>query len=67
MVANGGTINFSGKFHNIKLLVGEYVLTSPMLSSLMGVVDVVLGVQWLQSLVIIAFNFHEIFRGRKGC
>ena len=61
MVANGGTINFSGKFHNIKLTMGEYVLTSPMLSIAMGGADVVLGVQWLQSLGTIAFNFQELF------
>ena len=47
MVANGGTINFSRKCHNIKLTMGEYVLNSPMLSIPMGGVDVVLGVQWL--------------------
>ena len=56
MVANGGTINCSGKCHNIKLSMGEYVLTSPMLSIPMGGADVVLGVQWLQSLGTIAFN-----------
>ena len=50
MVGNGGTINFSGKFHNIKLTMGEYVLNSPILSIPMGGADVVLGVQWLQSL-----------------
>eukprot|EP00253_Pinus_taeda_P023073 PITA_23073 len=61
MIANGGTINCSGKCHNIKLSRGEYVLTSPMLSIPMGGVDVVLGVQWLQSLGTIAFNFQEIF------
>eukprot|EP00253_Pinus_taeda_P034749 PITA_34749 len=61
MVANGGTINGSGKCHNIKLSMGEYVLTSPILSIPMGGVDVVLGVQWLQSLGTIAFNFEEIF------
>ena len=59
MVANGGTINCSGKCHNIKLSMGEYVLTSSMLSIPMGGVDVVLGVQWLQSLGIIAFNFKN--------
>eukprot|EP00253_Pinus_taeda_P002025 PITA_02025 len=41
--------------------MGEYVLTSPMLSIPMGGADVVLGVQWLQSLGIIAFNFQELF------
>ena len=61
MVANGGNINFYGKFHNIKLTMGEYVLNSPILSIPMGGVDVVLGVQWLQSLGMIAFNFQELF------
>ena len=61
MVANGGTINCSGKCHNIKLSMREYVLNIPMLSIPMGGVDVVLGVQWLQSLGIIAFNFQELF------
>ena len=28
MVSNGGTINCSGKCHNIKLSMGEYVLNS---------------------------------------
>eukprot|EP00253_Pinus_taeda_P010248 PITA_10248 len=50
MIANGGTINCSGKCHNVKLSMGEYVLTSPMLSIPMGGADVVLGVHWLQSL-----------------
>ena len=44
MVASGGTINCSEKCHNIKLSMGEYVLTSPMLSIPMGGADVVLGV-----------------------
>jgi len=61
MITNGGTINCSGRFHNIMLSMGEYVLTSPMLSISMGGADVVLGVQWLQSLGTIAFNFQEFF------
>jgi hypothetical protein len=44
MVSNGGTINCSRKCHNIKLSMGEYVLTSPMLSIPMGGADVVLRV-----------------------
>ena len=61
MVENGGTINFSGKFHNIKITMGEYVFNSPMISIPMGGADVVLGVQWLQYLGTIAFNFKEHF------
>ena len=49
MIANGGTINCSGKCHKITLTMGEYVLNSLMLAIPMGGVDVVLGVQWLQS------------------
>ena len=41
--------------------MGEYVLNSPMDSIPMGGADVVLGVQWLQSLGTIDFNFQELF------
>ena len=41
--------------------MGEYVLNSPILSIPMGGVDVVLGVQRLQSLGMVAFNFQEFF------
>ena len=58
MIEIGGTINCSGKCHNIKLTMGEYVLNIPMLSIPMGGDDVVLGVQWLQSLGTIVFNFQ---------
>eukprot|EP00253_Pinus_taeda_P015452 PITA_15452 len=61
MVANGGTIDFSGECHNVNLTMGEYVLTSPKLSIPIGGVDVVLGVQWLRSMCTIAVNFQEIF------
>jgi hypothetical protein len=60
MIANGGTINCSGKFHNIKINTGEYFLDIPMISIKMGGVDVVLGVQWLQSLGIVAFDFQNL-------
>ena len=49
------------KCHNIKLSMGEYVLNSPMISIPMGGADVVLRVQWLQSLGTISFNFQEFF------
>ena len=61
MVANGGTINFSGKFHNIKITMGEYVFNSPILYIPMGGADVVLGIKWLQYLGTTTFNFQELF------
>jgi len=61
MVASGGTINCSRKCHNINLSMGEYALNSPILSIPMGGADVLLGVQWLQSLGTIAFNFQKLF------
>ena len=44
MIANGETINCSGKCHKITLTMGEYVLNHPMFSITMGGVDVILGV-----------------------
>ena len=41
--------------------MGEYVTNSPMIAIPMGGVDVVLGIQWLQSLGTVAFNFQELF------
>ena len=41
--------------------MGEYVLNSPMISIPICSVDVVLGIQWLQSLGTVAFNFQELF------
>ena len=57
MIWDGGTINCLGKFHNINLAMGEYVLNSPIISILMGGADVVLRVQWLQSLGTMDFYF----------
>jgi hypothetical protein len=61
MIANGGTINCSGKCNKINLTMGGYLMNSPMIAIPMGGADVVLGIQWLQSLRTIAFNFQELF------
>ena len=61
MVADGGTMNCLGKFHNINIVMGEYVLNSPMIDLPMGGVDVFLGVQWLESLGIVDFNIQKLF------
>jgi hypothetical protein len=41
--------------------MGEYVMNSPMIDIPMGGAYVVLGIQWLQSLGTMAFNFQELF------
>jgi hypothetical protein len=61
MIANGGTINCSGKFHKINLTMGEYLMNILMIYIPMGDGDFVLGVQWLQSLGTMDFNFQELF------
>lgn len=61
MVANGGTINFFVKCHNITISMGGYVLNSPIISIRMGGIDVILRIQWLQSLGMINFIFQELF------
>jgi hypothetical protein len=61
MIANGGDINCLGKCNKINLTMGEYVMNSSMIFIPMGGVDVVLGIQWLQSLGTVDFNFQELF------
>ena len=61
MIVDGGTINFSLKFHKIALTMWEYVLNSPMIGITMGGANVVLGVQWLKLMGTVAFNFQELF------
>ena len=61
MIADGGTINFSGKCNKINLTMGEYVMNIPMISIPIGGADVVLGIEWLQSLGTMDFNFQELF------
>jgi hypothetical protein len=58
MIENGGTINFLGKCHKINLTMGEYVMNSPIIAIPMGGVNVILRVEWLQSLGMISFNFQ---------
>jgi hypothetical protein len=41
MIADGGTINCSGKCNKINLTMGEYVINSPMISIPMGGVDTI--------------------------
>ena len=40
--------------------MGKYLLVIPMIQIRMGGFDVVLGVQWLQSLGIMTLNFQDL-------
>ena len=57
MIINEGTIDFSRKFHNVNITMDEYVLNIPMIYIPICGANVVLGVQWLQSLGTMDFNF----------
>jgi hypothetical protein len=45
LVASGGSIYCGGKCHNIKLIMGDYYLSSTMYVIPIGGVDVSLGIQ----------------------
>jgi hypothetical protein len=61
MIAYGGTMNCLEKCNKINLTMGKYVMNSPMISIHMGGANVALGIQRLQSLGMMAFNFQELF------
>jgi hypothetical protein len=56
-IVDGCTINCSGKCHSVNLTVWGYLLDSHMIAIQMDGVDVLLGVQWLQSLGTLALIF----------
>jgi hypothetical protein len=60
LVANGGNIDYVGKFHNIKLSMGEYNLEIPIYFIPIGGVDI-LGIQWLRTLGTISTNSNKLF------
>jgi hypothetical protein len=61
LVANGGSIDYVGKCHNIKLTMREYNLQIPMYVIPIGGVDVVFGIEWLRKLGTISTNYNELF------
>jgi len=61
MIANGGSINCGGKCHNVKVNIRDYNLTTTMYVIPIGGVNVVLGVQWLETLGNITMNFKQHF------
>ena len=61
MVANGKKIENVGKCHKVKLQMQEYNLEYDFFVVPLGGVDVVLGIQWLQTFGNYSTNHQEHF------
>ena len=61
MVADGKKIENVGKCHKVKLQMQEFNLESNLSVVSLGGVDVVLGIQWLQTLGTYSANHQEHF------
>ena len=61
MIANGESLSYHGKCHNVKIIMRDYNLTTTMYVIPIGRVDVVLGVQWLETLGHIIMNLKNYF------
>jgi hypothetical protein len=61
MVADEIVFGNVGKFHKVKLQIQDFNLESKLYTVPLGGVDVVLGVQWLQTLGTNSVNHHEYF------
>jgi hypothetical protein len=58
-----------GHCENVHLQIGDYSLKSHMFSIEMGGCDIVLGVEWLQTLGPITMDFKELYMSfqKVGC
>jgi hypothetical protein len=61
MVADGKKIENVGKCHKVKLQIQDFNLESELYTVPLGGVDVVLGVQWLQTLGTYSVNHQKHF------
>jgi hypothetical protein len=61
MIANGGSMKCGGHCENVWLQMGDYSLKTHMFSIEMGGCDIVLGVEWLQTLGPITMDFCELY------
>jgi hypothetical protein len=61
MVADGKRIDGVGKCHKVKLQIEDYELESGFYTVPLGGVDIVLGVQWLQTLGTYSANHQKQF------
>ena len=61
MVVDGKKIENVGKYHKVKLQMQEYNLEFDFFAVPLGGIDVVLGIQWLQTLGTYSANHQEHF------
>jgi hypothetical protein len=60
MIVDGGSMKCGGHCENVCLQIGQYHMKSHMFSIDMGDCDIVLGVEWLQTLDPILMDFKEL-------
>jgi hypothetical protein len=61
MISNGGSMICWGFYENVHLQIGDYSLKYNMFCIEMGGCDIVLGVEWLQTLGPITMDFRELY------
>ena len=61
MVLDGNTIEKVGKCHKVKLHIQEFKLESELYTLPLEGVDIILGVQWLQTLGTYSINHQKHF------
>jgi hypothetical protein len=60
MIGNAGSMKCGGHCENVCLQIGQYHLKSHMFVIDMGGCDIVLGSEWLHTLVSITMDFHKL-------
>jgi len=60
MIANGASMKCGGRCENVCLQIGDYHMKYHMFAINMGGCDIMLGVEWLRTLVPILMDFEEL-------
>jgi hypothetical protein len=61
MITNGGSMKCGGRCENVQLQIGDFSLKTHTFSIEMGGCDIVLGVEWLQTLGPITMDLLELY------
>lgn len=60
MISNGSYIKFDCQYVNVRLQMGDYSLKTYMFIIELDGCGIILGVQWLQTLVLTTIHFCEL-------